>query len=61
MKIKKYSKRLVLNKETIVHMDNGKLLEIQGGISTQPCVEQTLLGCPTQTRCWTDCANHLNC
>jgi hypothetical protein len=61
MKTKKLSKRLVLNKETIVHMDDGKLIEIQGGISTQQCVEQSLLGCPTETLCWSNCAAGLAC
>jgi hypothetical protein len=55
MKTKKFSKQLRLNKETIVHLDDDKLMEIQGGISTRPCAEQTLLGCPTQLASCTSC------
>lgn len=55
MKTKKFSKQLRLNKETIVHLDDDKLMEIQGGISTRPCAEQTLLGCPTESNCFTNC------
>jgi hypothetical protein len=56
MKAKKFSKRLVLKKETIVHLDDRKLMEIQGGISTLPCAIKTLLGCPTESNCYTNCA-----
>ncbi len=53
MKVKKFNKRLVLNKNTIAHLDNDDMNAINGGY--------TLLCQPTGftyciTRCVTDCA-----
>ena len=54
MKAKKMSKRLELKKETIVHLDNDKLAEIQGGFSTRSCVLESLLSCLTEPDCNTN-------
>lgn len=55
MKTKKLSRKLVLNKETIVHMDDNHMENINGGLSTFPCINLSLLDCNTVTRCWTVC------
>jgi hypothetical protein len=56
MKIKKFSKRLVFNKETIAHLDDTKLRQIQGGESDTVCSETFCTSnCPTNACCNTNC------
>jgi hypothetical protein len=63
MKTKKFDKKLLLNKKTIAHLDNGEMLDLRGGISGSRCdVETCPLLCPPETGwvlCpsapWTNC------
>ena len=37
MKTKKFNKKLVLNKKTIVNLKNGQMKKVQGGKTYPPC------------------------
>ena len=36
MKTKKFNKKLVLNKKTIAHLSDDKLIKLKGGMNTPP-------------------------
>lgn len=36
MKVKTFSKKLILNKKTIAHLDNGEMKGLRGGANTRP-------------------------
>ena len=45
MKTKHFVKKLVLNKKTIAHLDNGEMKAIEGGEHDPPCKSVPLLTC----------------
>jgi hypothetical protein len=47
MKTKKLSKNLILNKETVVNLNNDEMTQVQGGGPTSKCTQ--LVGCDTTT------------
>jgi len=54
MKTKNFSKKLSLNKETVVHLDNGQLGRLKGnGVVPQP-IETLVLDC-TEVTCAATC------
>jgi natural product precursor len=66
MKIKKFNKKLTLNKETIAHLDNHQMMKAAGGAVTKtgPCTVM-ITGNPCEDICATqhcptnpiDCTN----
>jgi hypothetical protein len=55
MKIKNFNKKLNLRKNTIAHLGNEELQQVYGGISAQPCLEQSIICIYTYSKCATEC------
>ncbi|MCP5046188.1 MAG: hypothetical protein GY940_03390 [bacterium] len=57
MKIKKFDKKLVLNKELVANLGNGDLKEAKGGIKLPPVgATNPTIGCMTcMMDIWTNC------
>ncbi len=63
MKRKKIDKKLVLNKETVAHLDSKTMDELRGGNSGLPCITPVLtevLSC-INSHCPNDSCIPINC
>ncbi len=55
MKIKKFNKKLALNKETIAHLENHQMKKAAGGAVTVTChCTVWITGKPCENICYTD-------
>ena len=60
MRPKRFSKKLSLNKKTVVNLNTGKMNDIRGGRPSEPgtwCVEQSI----PQTVCYQNTCNAASC
>jgi hypothetical protein len=56
--MKKYAKKLSLNRETLRHLQSGEVMKVAGAsanCTSVVCVEYSACECPSNGTCGTDC------